>query len=242
MKIHPIIFNWKGQTKKTLQKEQQLVNLGFRNVSVINSDEDTQPEHWVNLSDQDYFTDQFLKALEVFDGDFLFHIQGDVSSDKWEEIMLDALNDFNKVNWGVYAPNIDYTGWNGRWTNISNTIEGRTQVACTDCSCWLVHKDIIEEFKSLKLDMKDQHLGFGIDMLICAISHLNNRPVIRNYNFKVDHPKGTGYNVDKAHQELKQLLIRLPHRLRKTIFYIHRNTKVMRRNDWVADLPKTVNP
>lgn len=211
MNFHPFIFNWRNQFQKSSRTEEQLLKT-FGRVTVINSDEENTPDHWVNVGDSYWFGDQFLKALELFDGDVLLHIQGDVTFNNWEQLKEDAIKDFEKHNWGVYAPHADFTEWTSRRANIiyPPLPDNRSLVACPDCSCWMIHKDIIQEFNNLNLELKDHHLGFGFDMLMCSVSHKSSRPVIRNYNHTVDHPKGTGYNVTQAHVELKELWNKMP--------------------------------
>ena len=85
----PFIFNWKGQFEKTCQKEEQLKKI-FDKVIVINSDDTNEKLEWINVGDDYYFTDQFLKAVEVFDGDVMFHIQADASYDDFESLIEDA--------------------------------------------------------------------------------------------------------------------------------------------------------
>jgi len=160
-----------------------------------------------------------------FEGDVFFHVQADATYEDWESLKVQAEEDFKKYNWGVYAPNVDFTEWNSNRANIvyPSLPNNRSVVACPDCTCWMIHKDIINEFNDLNLDMSDQNLGFGIDMLICSISHRKSRPVIRNYNHTVDHPRGTGYDVNKAHVELKSFWSKLPQTHKETINLIYGN-------------------
>ena len=89
MKIHTIIFNWRGQHNKTLEKIEQLKAIGV-NPTVINSDEGFFLDDWHNIGEESYFTAQFLKAIDVFDGDVLFHIQGDASYNNWVDASSDC--------------------------------------------------------------------------------------------------------------------------------------------------------
>ena len=172
MNIQPFIFNWKGQYKKTIQKEKQLQKI-FDKVIVINSDDDNEEDRWINIGDECFYTDQFLKALELFDGDVLFHIQGDASYDKLGELVKDAQKYFEEYEWGIYAPNVDYTWYTSENTDIQSlqsNHENIKMVADTDCTCWFIHKDIINEFKNRNIDMSDQKMGWGIDLCLSAIS------------------------------------------------------------------------
>lgn len=222
MKIQPFIFNWKGQYEKTLVKEEAL-NKIFDHVSVINSDDTHEEERWVNIGDDCYYTDQFMKAIELFDGDVLFHIQGDASYDKLEELVSDAKKYFEEYEWGIYAPNVDYTWYVAENTDIQSLQSNHDNikmVADTDCTCWFIHKDIINEFLNRKIDMSDQKMGWGVDLCLSALSFIMGRPVIRDYNHTIDHPPGTNYNKDQAANEMNVLWQRLDNEIKETISYI----------------------
>ena len=222
MNIQPFIFNWKGQYEKTLAKEEALKKI-FEKVIVINSDDTHEEERWVNIGDDCYYTDQFMKAIELFDGDVLFHIQADASYDKLEELVNDAKKYFEEYEWGIYAPNVDYTWYISENTDIKSIESNHNNirmVADTDCTCWFIHKDVINEFLNRKIDMSDQKMGWGIDLCLSAISFILSRPVIRDYNHTIDHPHGTNYNKDVASNELNCLWSRLDDDIKEAISYI----------------------
>lgn len=222
MNIQPFIFNWKGQYEKTLTKEQDLQKI-FDTVTVINSDDTHEEERWINIGDDCYYTDQFMKALEIFDGDVLFHIQGDASYDKLDELVSDARKYFEEYEWGIYAPNVDYTWYTSENTDIESlqsSHDNIKMVADTDCTCWFIHKDVIDEFLKRNIDMKDQKMGWGVDLCVSASSFLLGRPVIRDYNHTIDHPPGTNYNKEQASEEMLVLWNRLDNDIKECISYI----------------------
>ena len=79
MKIQTFIFNWPGvkegksHYEMVTKKVEQLQIIGEEAI-VINSDEKHNQPDWHNIGNDGYFTAQFMKALELFDGDILFHI------------------------------------------------------------------------------------------------------------------------------------------------------------------------
>ena len=222
MKIQPFIFNWKGQYKKTLEKEDALQKI-FDKVIVINSDDTQEEERWINIGDDCYYTDQFMKAIELFDGDILFHIQADASYDKLEELVNDAKKYFEDYEWGIYAPNVDYTWYTSENTDIESIESNHDNikmVANTDCTCWFIHKDIINEFLNRKIDMSDQKMGWGVDLCLSSLSFLMSRPVIRDYSHTIEHPPGTNYNKDQAAKEINILWQRLDDDIKEAISYI----------------------
>ena len=220
MQVHSFIFNWRGQYEKTKEKEQQFSDLGVK-LTIINSDEAHDDEGWVNVGEDAYLTAQFTKALELFDGDILFAIMADVSYDKWGPLIDDALKYCAKYNWGVYAPNVDYTWYDSSRADIDTVKlqdENLKMVGCPDCLCWFIRKDIIDEMKQRGVDMSPYKMGWGWDLVLPAISFINARPVIRDYNHKVHHPEGTNYSKVQAENEMKALFNSLTPDL-QSLFY-----------------------
>lgn len=216
MKIHTFIFNWRGQYDKTVEKIKQLTDLGHT-PTIINSDEAHNDEGWVNVGESAYFTDQFIKALELFDGDVLFHIQADASYNDWNNLIKDAEASFETYKWGIYAPNVDYTWYDASRTDIEGiALRDKTMkvVACPDCTCWFIHRDVIDMFKKLKIDMSPYKMGWGWDIILPGISYLMRRLVIRDYHHIIDHPPGTNYNKNQAEVEMHQLFNVLPNELK----------------------------
>jgi len=206
IKIHAFIFNWRGQCEKATELEKEFAKYVDK-VTVINSDDNNKKNHWINIGENSYFGDQFCKAVELFDGDILFHTQADVSSpnNEWEQIIASAKKYYTKYNYGAYAPNVDYTNWtNNRVslerlssTEIKN--DNLTIVSNTDCSSWFISGSLIKNFKLKYLQKcKENKIGWGIDLVICLDSLLNSRAVLRDNNFNLHHPKGTGYNLQMA--------------------------------------------
>jgi hypothetical protein len=204
MKIQVFIFNWRGQLNNTLEKEKQFKELGIEPI-IINSDDENKFDHWHNIGEEAYFNAQFLKAIELFDGDILFHIQADASYDQWKSLMDDAVKYHEKLNWGIYAPNVNYTWYDSTRTDLTSIrleIDNLRAVANTDCTCWFIHKDIIDLFKKENLDFSKYKYGWSWDVTFCSISYINKRLVIRDYGHTISHPQGTGYNVQAAELEM----------------------------------------
>jgi hypothetical protein len=228
MKIHCFIFNWKNQYRKTKYKENQLNNIKNLKITVINSDESVNSiePNWINIGEEAYFTAQFLKAIDLFNEDIFFHIQGDASYFLWENLINDALKYHEKYNWGIYAPNVDYTWYDSSRTDINSikfTDNNLKMVGCTDCTCWFINSSIIQNYKSSKILMNDYKMGWGWDILFPAISFLNGNPVIRDYHHTIHHPRGTNYNVLQAEQEMLNLFNSLPNELKTVFSYIRGN-------------------
>lgn len=224
MKIQPFIFNWKTTLEGTKTKERQFKELGF-NPIIINSDETNEDPSWVNIGETAYFNKQVIVSIEEFlktDADVFFHIQGDASYSDWTSMINDSEKYFQKYNWGIYAPNLDYTWYDSSRTDVDGIRfeeDNLRFVACTDCNCWMVHRDIIEMYQKSNIDMNSYVFGWGWDIIFPSFCYLNRRPVIRDYNHTIYHPTGTNYNKDKAEMEMLDLYNNLTGDM-KIMFYL----------------------
>lgn len=195
------IFNWKNQEQKVLQKIQQLNDAGY-NPIIINSDDTLRDKYdWVHIGEQAYFTEQFNTAVNLFNSDLFIHIQGDASYDNWGQLISDAQKYFTIYNYGIYAPDIDYTNWYAESVNINQLSDNIWEILNTDSICWFIHKDIINEYEPI--DVSQNKFGWGIDWYLIHISNAKNRKVIRDYNHKVLHPNSTNYDKEQATKELQ---------------------------------------
>jgi hypothetical protein len=226
MNIQPFIFNWNNQFNKTCAIEDSLSEI-FDKVTVINSDDNNTRDGWIDLGDAAYFSDQFRKALELFDGDILMHVQGDVSYDNWEKLVEDARTYFDYYDSGIYAPNIDYTWYSSENADIDSIQadhENIKMVACTDETVWFIRKEIIQEIETRNIDFSNNKMGWGWDLVLASICFVNGRPVIRDYNHTIDHPPGTNYNKDIAAKEMQNVWESLDDEL-KVVFSLIKGSK-----------------
>lgn len=222
MKTLCFIFSWKGQYQNAVKLEQQLSPL-VNKLYVINSDDDNTPEHWINIGNECYFSDQFRKALEIAkteDYEVFWHVQADASYSDWKAVVDSAAATREEYNWGVYAPNVDDTFYVASKADVVKLDNNMSVVGTTDNTCWLIDKEMIDGVRDNVDLMKDNHLGWGWDLIICGLSHLKGRKVIRDYNFTINHPKSTGYKKDEAEVEMMNMYQKCPENLRQTIYKI----------------------
>jgi len=223
--IHVFVFNWPGQYLSTRTIEVDLARNGIA-VTVINSDDDESFDGWIDIGNTCFFSRQFTKALDLFGNEKLIfcHIQGDTSYHDWTSIIKDAILHYATYTWGIYAPNVDYTWYTSDKTDIHDWDVQNTNirlVADTDCSCWFIHQEVIDEFSNRQIDMSDQKFGWGWDLCMCGLSFLLGRPVLRDYRHTVKHPRGTGYDKSSASHECYRVLYpRLDPDLQKVIRHI----------------------
>jgi hypothetical protein len=126
-------------------------------------------------------------------------------------------------DWGIYAPNVDYTWYDSSRTDITSLyfpIEGLKIVANTDCTCWFIHRDILKLYKERNLNLEQYKMGWSWDIILPSLCFINQRPVIRDYNHTIQHPLGTGYDTNQAEKEMQQLYDTLPEDLQEAFRYI----------------------
>ena len=93
-------------------------------------------------------------------------------------------------------------------------------VANTDCTCWFIHKDIINEAKNRGVDFSPYKMGWSFDIVYPALSYMMKRPVLRDYSHTIEHPQGTSYNKDQAEIEMRDLYLALPDDIKRAFSYI----------------------
>ena len=214
MIVQPFIFNWKGKYRNVNKIAGQFRSI-FEDITVINSDDDYCPEDWVNIGDDFYFSGQFNTALKYFSGDIFFHVQGDVSYNRWQELVDDAIFYMQYYDCGIYAPNINHTHWPTEVVKIkdrNNLLEHESLdiVSCTDETVWFIHRDVLSKIGQHSIHFPYSDFGWGIDFVLSSISFLNKKLVLRDSSHTITHPKGRSYSFQQAMQQLKKLKDSLP--------------------------------
>ena len=227
MNIQSFIFNWRNQFASTLTIEKQL-NKILDQVNVINSDEKNYRAYWHNIGEDSYFTNQFLKALDIHDGaSVFFHIQGDTSYHDWPQLVQDARHYMQKYNAGIYYPKVNNVEWQSdelaslkmvttQNANIKYIVNG-------DETVWFIHPRVVQYFKYLDLEdcFLDNKMGWGWDIVFCAVSHMIGMPVIRDSNHTIEHPLSRTYDQNLANSGYHNTFYKLPTSIKDYIKLVH---------------------
>jgi len=208
IRIKTFICNWSNYEKNALNLQSQLNKIS--DVTVISgTDNSYDHENWIEIGADAYYTAQWNRVLDLFDPtkyDFLLQIQADATTDQAEEIAMRALELHSTTNFGIYAPNVHYSAWGEQNINKRDFLGLKNvhAVSGTDCTFWFLHKDVIVRGPH-QFDISRNTFGFGIDLLYNKICHLAlGRPLLKDYNFLVDHPKFTGYSAPDAMKQCRQ--------------------------------------
>lgn len=228
MKIDSFIFNWNGYFESAKLLESTVSAFSDR-VNVINSDDHNQLNHWHNIGNKCFFTDQWFKCLEVHDSEkILFHVQADTYYNQWDNLAKDALYYMNKYNAGIYYPKVRNVEWfDDNTTEILGIKMQDDNIKCIangDETVWFIHPAVIKYFKDNNLDkfFLNNRIGWGWDVVFCGISYILGMPVIRDSNHIIEHDLSRGYANEEAESQFYDLIHSLPFEL---CWYAH-NSRV----------------
>jgi hypothetical protein len=202
-RVEAFVFNWKGHEANAHALERAL--RPFTKVTVINSEElpGGGPAHWVNLDDSAYFAAQWNRALELFDGDLLLHVQADARFEDFGSLLA-RVRFLSRDRVGVYEPNVDYSSLNYDRARLPRVDEQAFEVPMTDCTCWCIDGDLVRRLP--KVDVSINKYGWGITAAVAALCALTGKRCVRDYSFTVRHPRRRGYSSEIAHRERRAYL------------------------------------
>jgi hypothetical protein len=197
--IQAFIFNWRGHAERAAQLETALSPLV--DVTVINSEDAAKPDHprWVHLGETAYFCAQWNAALMRFKSDVLFHIQADASHDDFPGLLGRAHAFLSRPDVGLYEPNVDYTDIRYTRDELRPIATDVLEVPLPDCTCWFIHRAVLETFRPI--DLKVNRYGWGVPGVMAAKCRLTQRICVRDYSVTIQHPRRRGYPNDAALQQ-----------------------------------------
>jgi hypothetical protein len=221
VKLQAFVFNWPGS--KQHAAELELLLDPYCEVAIINSDDAMRDVHrdWYHIGEDAFFSAQWNKAVELFHGDILFHIQADAWPHNVDSMLDECVRYIRDRNVGVYGPNIDFTDLEFRRNALPRLDDNVYEVPATDETCWAISAEVL---KAMPLaDPAVSRLGWGMDFVASATARSMSRKVVRDYRFCVDHPKGRGYNEPQAREQWKRYKLGLEPDLRQTIEALERD-------------------
>ena len=216
--IQCFVFSWNEFYNNARKIETQLSNIGI-DVKVINSSNDRY-DHWINLSTDCYFNDQFSSALDLFDRNkykFFFHIQADASIDNWLNIVHRFIYVANKYKIGIYAPLVENVFYERQY-HYGLLELNLVDVNFIDETVWFINKEILSIFeKDIRKCFVDNFYGWGYDKVLCALCHMSNMPVLMDTENKIQHPQKQNYETHKANQNYITMINKLPQGVREFV-------------------------
>lgn len=210
--LHTFIISWPGQEAKAkFIYESILDHTDY--VTLIHGD-DTLPDilsmkDAVSTGSKGYYGQKFKRCLELNLGDTLLIISADAACEDWSSCLKRCKLFFDvQNNSGVWVPDIDFTPWtDDRVVLFRDPHTHYAIVAQTDAIVWGISGPVISRLQHLNYD--DNNLGWGIDWAAIAYAFTHNLLVVRDYEVKVTHPKGSGYSRDDANNSMHKFLSQL---------------------------------
>jgi hypothetical protein len=199
VKIQGFIFNWKAHEARAVALERAIRHC--IPVTVINSEEplSSPRDHWVHLGDSAYFSAQWNKAIELFAGDILFHIQADAHCGDFERLFARASCMFQRGDVGVYEPEVNFSGFRYDTSQLRVIDDHVFEVPLIDQTCWFVAGNVVRELPPV--DLSANRYGWGISVAVAAVCQLQQKMCVRDYSLSVTHPRRRGYPAEIAGRE-----------------------------------------
>ncbi len=227
MKVQHFIFNWSRVTEDVKNIQKTLNDSGY-DVSVINCDDNPQ-DGWINLGNDYWLYGQMHSCLRNFDfkNDYLNIMLGDVETDNYPELFKRTIEVISETdNVGIYAP--DYANREKCWWIIdnvsverydtSNIIEfnDKDLIASTMCDFFYltIHRDIVKAYFDFTNELAEQYQdfkfwkghGWGIDLILCAFCHMQNKFVIRDKKISLGHDFDNGHSGPDSSTNYNKLM------------------------------------
>lgn len=205
------IFSWKKVSENAIQIYDEVSKV-YNKVWLLNCDENLKIEgrNVIQANDRYYFTKQIYTCLNHLKSNYItpnyafMNIVGDTNPNTdWKSIIERIKYGFDKLNCGVVAPNVEFTGWPN---NLEEFKDNYWFVENTDCTAWALHPKIIEFLLKENLE-RISYYGWGIDWICIEYSRKIGMNVLRDMNNIVHQPKGTAYPSKKADLEYKRVRI-----------------------------------
>jgi hypothetical protein len=227
MKVQHFIFNWARVTEDVKRMQKSLTDSGYA-VNIINCDDNAQ-DGWINVGNDYWLYGQFYKCLENFDysNDYLNIMLGDVETDDYSELIKRTIEVVSEVeNVGIYAP--DYANKEKCWWIVDNVsverfnkdnvieFDNNDLIAGTMCDFFYltVHKDIVKAFSDFISDLLKEYPdfefwkghGWGIDLILCSLSHMQNKLIIRDKKISLGHDIDNGHSGSDSSINYEKLI------------------------------------
>lgn len=213
MKTHIFIISWKHQHENAVRIAGELSSEQVK-TTIVYSDPDETLQLQTGCSllrrpDSLYFGDKFQACLEAFDSELFILIHADCSSESWQKLVR-RCQQVCEANpgVGVWAPDIDYTGFSLEKTWISNTRDPDLKiVAQTDAIVFGLRAGIVRRLK--KLNYEKNIYGWGIGFAAVAHAYLNQMYAVIDKSIHVHHPRPRGYPSGDALLQRNEFLAQL---------------------------------
>lgn len=210
--LHACVICWHDHEDRARAIAEQLVGR-VDQLTVVYSTRDEAPlqgpGEWLQVPDAWYYGRKHRECLRVHQCDVLLQIHADTQCDDWPALVArcrDVHGAFPAL--GVWAPEIDHSGWQTTDTRVAQTTDGSISfVAALDAIVWSFSAPVAQRLNTLDYDLNN--LGWGIDLAAVAFAYTHNLQVIKDSTVPVTHLPGTGYETQEAQRQMQAFLRQL---------------------------------
>lgn len=212
MSFYTYLVAWDEVHFNSVEIEEQF-KLSGQPITVINSG-NMKRDHWDNVGDIRYYR-QFYHALKSFDPayDYMAFLCGDVSSDRWSNVIDRANYVLKKYNnTGLYAPHLTHEPWSEGASKIAEAEDQLNISIQTDGIFVFIRKDIVQtmldyfDFLNKEIKLSEMKSGWGLDMIWSSIAIINGLSILRDKMHVPNHPAGSSYDHSRATEEMNIML------------------------------------
>ncbi len=207
------IISWRGQHDNALKIAEELRS-GDRKMTVVFSDPDDGMKlegdfHVLRRPDDRFFGDKFNACLEAFEAETFLLIHADCQTNDWRQLVDKCESTLAAHHsMGIWAPKIDYTGFDLDRTWIADTpIPELKIVGHTDSIVVGLRSAVIERLR--KVDYTKNIYGWGIGSMAVAFAYANKMYAVVDQSIHVSHPRPRGYPSRDAAQQRDEFLKQL---------------------------------
>lgn len=202
-KVEVYIFSWKKVNDNAVDIFKEVSKV-FNNSYFIDCDETSSNNfsNIIKLDDSAYYGKQFETAIKHSSPNSIVGIiVGDIKQEvtDWEKVKNNMLDSFVNYDVGIYAPFETRTSWHKSEGQLNNTNYHIT--SNTDCSVWFLAPYIVPALKNIEI-AKSNHLGWGIDKVLCKYSKYLGHHAIFDKSITVINPDGNNYSSEEARKQM----------------------------------------
>lgn len=208
MKFQSYLVCWDDYLNNALEIEKQFSNVNL-NLEVINSG--TPKDGWINVGDIRYFK-QLYYVLKNFDysNDYLVFIAADISQKDWSVFMnraKEVLSNYKDIY--LYAPYFTNDPWGQNSTMIESFVYDKDLFVSTNTNGMLffMHKNLVKkaldffDYFENNYGWEGMVSGWAVDVVFSAMAISENKLILRDSKYILNHPKGSSYDHSKATHE-----------------------------------------
>jgi hypothetical protein len=151
----------------------------------------------------DFFNAQWEKAKNLLTADWLLWIMADVDlPENYQEMFKSMERTISRGDVGWWACDVAWTGYIYDRADLAEIEPGVCEVPNTDSLLFAVRADVARLTPRI-----DPEVSFmwGLDFAAIVTAERMGLKTVRDYNFKAVHPNNSGYNIEAASWQMKNL-------------------------------------